>query len=577
MSAAAAAPRRRAAAGRSRWRRPTLRQVRLASGLVLFTYLVSHFLNHALGLVSLEAMEAGRLVFLALWRNWVGTPILYLSLVAHLLLALWALYWRRQLMRIPFWEMAQLVLGLAIMPLLLQHILGTRIAFELLETTDSYTYVVMVLWLLAPEIGLQQAAGLSVAWLHCCIGLHLWLRLKPWYGRLVPYLYGLALLLPVAALTGFVMAGKEIAVLAQDPDWVEDAMLAIGFPSAENVAWLHRVETLVLGTFAALVVLTLAARQVRGYVERRHGLVRIGYPDGRVVEVPVGVSVLEASRLAGIAHASVCGGRGRCSTCRVRVGEGLDEVVPASEAERRVLDRVGAPPNVRLACQLRPAGDIGVTPLLPPTASPRDGFRRAAYLQGTEAEIAILFADLRAFTKLSERRLPYDVVFLLNRYFESMGRAVEDAGGRIDKFIGDGVMALFGLDSKPDQACRQALTAARTMGAKLEELNQALKPELEAPLRIGIGIHVGPAIVGEMGYSRATSVTAVGDAVNTASRLEAQSKGFGAELVVSEAVAERAGIDLSGFEARETQLRGRREPLKVRVVPDARSLPGFRR
>ncbi len=95
MSAAATAPGRRTAAGRDRWPRPTLRQVRLASGLVLFTYLVSHFANHALGLVSLEAMEAGRTVFLALWHNWVGTPVLYLSLVTHGLLALWALYRRR--------------------------------------------------------------------------------------------------------------------------------------------------------------------------------------------------------------------------------------------------------------------------------------------------------------------------------------------------------------------------------------------------------------------------------------------------------------------------------------------------
>ncbi len=573
MSAVATAPGRRTAAGRRRWPRPTLRQVRLASGLVLFAYLVSHFLNHALGLVSLEAMEAGRTVFLALWRNWVGTPVLYLSLVTHGLLSLWALYGRRRLLRMPFWEMAQLVLGLAIMPLLLQHILGTRIAFELFDTEDSYTYVVMVLWMLAPDVGLKQAGVLAVAWLHCCIGLHLWLRLKPWYGRAVPYLYGLALLLPAAALIGFVTAGREIAVLAQDPDWVEDAMLLIGFPSAEDVAWLHRVENLVLSGFAGLVALTLVARLVRGHLERRHGLVRIAYPDGRTVEVPVGVSVLEASRLAGIAHASVCGGRGRCSTCRVRVGEGLEGLAAASQAERRVLERVGAPPNVRLACQLRPAADIRVTPLLPPGASPRDGFRRAAYLQGTEAEIAILFADLRAFTKLSERRLPYDVVFLLNRYFESMGGAVEDAGGRIDKFIGDGVMALFGLDAKPDQACRQALAAARAMGAKLEELNQALATELDAPLRIGIGIHVGLAIVGEMGYSQATSVTAVGDAVNTASRLEAQSKGFGAQLVVSEAVAERAGIDLSAFEIHEVELRGRSEPLKVRVVPNATALP----
>ncbi len=360
---------------------------------------------------------------------------------------------------------------------------------------------------------------------------------------------------------------KEVPALARGP-------IRLMFRRSEGVLLLDWTGDVTIATFFGLVALTLAARQVRRTIERRRGVVRISYPGGQVVEVPPGVSVLEASRLAAIPHASVCGGRGRCSTCRVRIGDGLAGLPPASAAERRVLDRVGAPPNVRLACQLRPNADARVTPLLSATASPREGFRRAAYLQGTEKEIAILFADLRAFTELSERRLPYDVVFLLNRYFESMGRAVEEAGGRIDKFIGDGVMALFGLDSRPDEACRQALTAARAMGTKLEALNAALGADLEAPLRIGIGIHVGPAIVGEMGYGQATSVTAIGDAVNTASRLEAQSKTYGAQLVVSERVAERAGVDLSAFDSHEIQVRGRQEPLRVWVVPDARALPG---
>jgi len=555
-------------------RRPTLRQVRLATGLVLFTYLVSHFLNHALGIISLEAMEAGRLVFLAVWRSGVGTAVLYLSVLAHMALALWAVYRRRNLARMPPWEMAQLLLGLAILPLLTQHVLGTRGAFEYFQTNDTYAYVELVLWVFAPEVGAQQSAVLVVAWLHVCIGLSFWLRLRPWFGRAAPYLYAAALLLPVAALMGFVVAGKEVAVLADDPDWMEEAELAIRFASAEQVAWLKWVEKVTIGSFAGLLLLTLAARLVRRHLERRRGLLRVNYPGGRVVEVPPGISVLETSRLAAIPHASVCGGRGRCSTCRVRVGQGLEGLPPASAAERRVLDRVGAPPNVRLACQLRPDADVAVTPLLPPTAAPRDGFRRAAYLQGTEKEIAILFADLRAFTELSERRLPYDVVFLLNRYFESMGRAVEEAGGRVDKFIGDGVMALFGLDTRPDQACRQALSAARAMGGKLEQLNAALGGEIEAPLRIGIGIHVGPAIVGEMGYGRTTSVTAVGDSVNIASRLEAESKTFGAQLVVSERVAERAGVDLAAFDSHEVKVRGRSQPLRVRVLADAGALPG---
>ncbi len=228
---------------------------------------------------------------------------------------------------------------------------------------------------------------------------------------------------------------------------------------------------------------------------------------------------------------------------------------------------------MRLACQTRPLADTEVTPLLPPNVTPGAARPRPGYLQGQERQVAILFADLRGFTALSEHKLPFDVVFLLNRYFAAMGGAVEAAGGRVDKFIGDGVMALFGVEEGIEAGCRHALDAARGMAEQLAELNDALAGDLEAPLRIGIGIHAGPVIVGEMGYGRATSVTAIGDAVNTASRLEALTKDHGCQLIVSERVARRAGIDLAAFERRQIDVRGRREPLTVHVIPDARDLP----
>jgi adenylate cyclase len=215
---------------------------------------------------------------------------------------------------------------------------------------------------------------------------------------------------------------------------------------------------------------------------------------------------------------------------------------------------------------------LGIIPLLPPNASPRDGYPKAAQVHGREQEIAILFADLRAFTQFAESRLPYDVVFVLNRYFAGMGGAVERAGGHLDKFIGDGVMALFGVNSGVDDGCRKALVAAKDMARQLEELNHALAQDLETPLRIGIGIHAGAAIVGEMGYGPATHLTAIGDAVNTASRLEAMTKEFGAQLVVSETVVTKAGLDATVFPRREIEVRGRKEPIAIRIVADAKGL-----
>jgi adenylate cyclase len=383
--------------------------------------------------------------------------------------------------------------------------------------------------------------------------------------------------MPTFAILGFFEGGREIMAMAEDPAWVARMVAEHPAPAPADRAVIDQMVAWVRYGFLAALLAVLAARVARSRWERRRGVIRMTYPSGRVVQIVRGVSVLEASRIGGIPHASVCGGRGRCSTCRIKI-EGPKEEVPAAAPEEvKVLRRVGAAPNVRLACQLRPHGDLRVTPLLPATAQARDGFSRPGYLQGAEREIAILFADLRSFTQLSEQKLPYDLVFLLNRYFAEMGHAVEAAGGRIDKFIGDGVMALFGLDSGVEAGCREALAAAKGMAERMQSLNRALVHDISEPLRIGIGIHTGPAIVGEMGYGTAISITAVGDSVNTASRIESLTKTFTCELVISEAVVLRAGIDLSTAPRHEIEIRGRVERLVVRTFASACDLPVLER
>ena len=232
---------------------------------------------------------------------------------------------------------------------------------------------------------------------------------------------------------------------------------------------------------------------------------------------------------------------------------------------------------MRLACQTRPpAGSYRVRALIDPTtASPADGHGRGSshVAQGRDLEIVVLFADLRGFTTLSEQRLPYDVVFVLNRYFDCMAAAIQDGDGYLDKFIGDGVMALFGIETGRAAGARGALLAARRMAERLEDLNRSLAHDLEQPLRIGIGIHVGPAIVGQMGVGQQRHLTAIGDTVNTASRLESMTKEAGVQLILSDAVAEAAGLPLDGLEAREMAVRGRRDPIRLRLVPDAAKLP----
>jgi len=547
-----------------------IRRLRLISGLVMLTYVTMHLLNHAVGLISLETMENVLWYVFRIWTNRPAQLLLYSSFLVHYALALYAL-WQRRTLRLRASEMSQLMLGFAVPLLLVRHVVVTRISDSFFHTdVGYYAYLLWVYFVRSPDQGFVQMLVLVVAWGHAMIGLHFWLRVRPWYARLQSVALVGAVLVPVLSLLGAIEAGRQVAALAADPNWIGER---ITLPSPETQRTLETITDVLSWFFIGMVGAVLLARVARRIWQRRHGLVRIGYPDGRIVEVTPGTSVLEASRLAGIPHASVCGGRGRCSTCRIRVRGEIHSIDPPAEDEMRVLHRIGATPNVRLACQLRPRGAVEVTPLLPPFARAADGRRRVDLAQGSEQEIAILFVDIRGFTALSAGRLPYDVVFVLNRYFEAIGFAVESAGGRVDKFIGDGVMALFGIERGAHTGCREALAAARLISARLDELNASLGGELDRPLRIGIGIHCGPAIVGEMGYGNAASITAIGDAVNTASRLESLTKNFACELVVSDETVSRAGLDLSGSPLHEIEIRGKREMLAVRIVKRAAELP----
>lgn len=550
-----------------------VRRVRLVSGLILLGYLATHLLNHGLGLISLDAMEWGRRWFLLLWRNPLGTALLYGALLTHLGLALWAIYQRRH-WRMPFAELLQLLFGLTIPLLLTIHIVGTRLMHEYFEVDDSYTLILLTLWHASPMDGLKQVLLIVIAWSHGCIGCYFWLRLKKWYARAAPYLLVPALLIPVCGMLGFVDGGRELSnLIARQPEWLERFLGAAKIPPRGQREVLYQVADGVLIGLGASLAFALLARGGRSLVERRNRI-RITYPNGQKVHAPRNFSVLEASRLAAIPHASVCGGRGRCSTCRVRVSHGAEHLPAPSPGELKVLQRVGAAPDVRLACQLRPTNHLAVTPLLPANAQASDGYGQPAYLAGQERLIAVMFADIRSFTAIAETKLPYDLVFFLNSYFAAVGAAITANGGMIDKFAGDGVMALFGVENGPQAGCRQALAAAQAMIKRVDELSSALAEELSAPLRIGIGIHCGPAVVGRMGYGESIHVTAIGDTVNVASRLQDATKEYRCQLVVSEEVTRQAGLDAAGLPRHELTVRNRREALAIFAVEEVAGLAG---
>src|SRR5271154_4046426 len=323
---------------------PSLRQIRLATGLVLYVYVSLHFANHALGNISVGAMESGLAIQKLIWQSLAGATILYVSLLTHMSLGFWALYERRRF-RWTRLEATQLVLGLSIPFLLANHVIGTRVALSEFGLEKGYAQELANLWVGNPLLGALQAILLLIVWIHGCLGIHFWLRLKSFYPRVKELLLSIAVLLPALALLGYYQGGERTLLSVQDPAWRARNMSPdlVGTPAQNAVLLDDRTRILVF--LGAALTLTFFARGVRHLRERRSGSIRLTYPD-RTIRAPRGFSVLEASLVNNIPHAHVCGGRGRCSTCRIRVMSDVSALPAPSAEEQAVLERVRAEPGV---------------------------------------------------------------------------------------------------------------------------------------------------------------------------------------------------------------------------------------
>src|SRR6185503_18655619 len=238
--------------------------------------------------------------------------------------------------------------------------------------------------------------------------------------------------------------------------------------------------------------------------------------------------------------------------------------------------RVGtADPSIRLACQLRPNADLSFFQLFMPHMLSANAHASSPARIGQERYLVSLFVDMRGSTQLAEKRLPFDTVFIVNRFLGAVSQAVIESGGRPNQFVGDGMLALFGLAAGRQQACRQALRAAAMIGANIDELNKFLEHDLREPIRFGIGINGGEVIVGDIGYRDHMVFTALGDAVNVAARLQDMTKALSCEVVVSDEVRANANVSADALPQHDVDIRGRNEPMIVRTVADARVLPAL--
>jgi adenylate cyclase len=509
------------------------RTLRLASGLVLFTYISAHLINHALGLISLDTAEAGLEIAIEVWSSLPGTLLLYGAFAIHFVLALWSVYERRTFWLPPL-ELLRIVLGFTLPILLIGHAANTRLAYELFGVATDYKSVVANLWL-SDSQGTQLGV-MAPGWIHGCLGLHFVFNRRPLYRRLRYVLFAFALLVPVFSALGFFAMGKE---LSTNPAFAAAAREYLGPSNAETRLAIAEWRNSLLLAYFSIIGATFAARAVRNALEHgRRRLVAISYP-GRTVRVPRGWSVLEASRSFHLPHASMCGGRARCSTCRVRVTAG-EEICPSAQAdERATLDRIGAPDHVRLACQLRPQGDISVVPLV---RTERPIYRQIVPQRSHEREVVVLFCDFLNRGELASDHLPQDLLYVLTLYIEALSNSIRAAHGTLSYIELDSLCALFGLERAPAQAARQALQAAGTIEKVIAELNERLGRQWDCKVKIAVSIHAGRAVVGEIGSSDPPAMMAVGEAMDEANQLRKTAAAQGAPFAVSQPVYTAAGV-----------------------------------
>ena len=542
-----------------------VRRSRTISGCILFFYVFTHLLNHSLGLISLDTMEQGRAIFLRFWRHDVLFYVLYGALSIHFLLGVYALA-RRRSFRMSRKEWIRNSCAVLIPFFLASHLSITLWGSRFLGLNDSYAFMIISTYIFDPFGYIILGLMLMLVWTHGSIGIIGLIEFREFYSKRRGLFQGLILGLPLIAYGGYIRASIELSEASQsNPITILELISNSNFTAEIGEKIVSLSDLLQFLVYPILLSLFVAFYFIRNLLEKRFNSIQVQYTDGTNINVSRGSSLLEASHKAGRYHESVCGGRGRCTTCRVRVTSSLGELPKPNKIEQSVINRLNFDQSLRLACQLRPETDIEINPLIKLVNHDKQNLRfsNQENLSGIEKETVIMFCDLRGFTRLSDGKMPFDVVFILNKYFKLVTDAVEENKGRIDKFIGDGVMAIFDKDTTISKNCKNALKGAAMITTYLNDLNDELSTEDIEPLRLGIGIHSGNAIIGKMGYGEASTDTAIGDTVNVASRLEQLTKDYSCQLMFSSTVAENAELDKTKLNSVKTKIRGKKDYLEA--------------
>ena len=538
-----------------------IRQLRMYSGLIIFLYVTIHLLNHSLGLVSIKLMDQVSDYVSNFVRINAVSAILYLSFLIHLVFGLSSLFKRRSF-NMSSKDWAQLILGLTLPWILIVHLIANGYATRFENLESSYALLVLATWVFDTKYIFLYNLLLVATWVHGIIGIQNITQNSEFYNKNKLFFTVVVWIVPILSVLGYTSAGKElISSIMIDEATIYQILGKANF--TEDLGFrLTKLSNSVLLYYPSILVFLFVSALIIYRYRLSMREITVKYADGVEVKISKGTSILEASRENSIGHISMCGGRGRCSTCRVRILSDHDDLPERNGVEEQVAKRLNLDSNVRLACQLRPISNITVRPLV---SAPKTSVNEAnkLSLSGRETEVVVMFIDLRNFTLISEKLLPYDTVFLLNKYFKICGEAIAENNGIIDKFIGDGVMALFNSGERLKDNSIDALKAATVISEKMAALSRESEEDFQHRLGIGIGIHAGTTIMGEMGYGTSISETAIGDCVNVASRLEQLTKAEGCELIISEDLYLSSGVIEKPMSKKTIPIKGKANKMSI--------------
>ena len=264
--------------------------------------------------------------------------------------------------------------------------------------------------------------------------------------------------------------------------------------------------------------------------------------DNKIICASPDSTILEAIQKAKINHIHVCGGNARCTTCRVYIMDGLSNCLPRNEKEKQLAEKLGFPRDIRLACQTKISGNITIRRPVVDELDIEIILKQFGDAPGTklgqEKALAILFTDIENYTEFAEALPAYDVVHVLNRYYQTMNGIIVLHKGIISDVAGDGILALFGAIGDSKNPVLDAIKAVNAMNAALTQFNGYLNQMYDRSFGIRAGINFGKAIVGNFDTGMMSKISAIGDTVNFASRIETANKDFGTKLLISQSAYE---------------------------------------